>query len=313
MLDPKAFSVHHEVVRNDVELAFVREGSGGLALLLLHGWPESMRIWWRNIEPLAAAGFEVIVPDLRGFGLSSGAGDGFYDIASHSRDLHALLRRLGHEHCIVSGADWGGAIAQDFSHRFPGVALRQVLFNTLVPVLPQKWDEAGVGGNQLEEVGRASEHMARHGNHADELTAELDSEEKRRLYVRGFYLERKWAAPDNFDEQSADFMAEAFSDAATFRTSLGLYEAAMHEEKRSEAPLVEQPNTIPTLAMLGEADRLSGDHWTARMELGCTDIMGPFVVERAGHFLQWERAQLFNQAVRFFCQDLITHHQNHRA
>ena len=34
--------------------------------MLLHGWPETKRIWWRNIEPLAEAGFEVIVPDLRG-------------------------------------------------------------------------------------------------------------------------------------------------------------------------------------------------------------------------------------------------------
>ena len=43
-------------------------GQGGVPLLLVHGWPETKRIWWRVIEPLAAAGFEVIVPDLRGFG-----------------------------------------------------------------------------------------------------------------------------------------------------------------------------------------------------------------------------------------------------
>jgi pimeloyl-ACP methyl ester carboxylesterase len=43
----------------------------------VHGWPETRRIWWRNIAPLAAAGFEVIVPDLRGFGDSSLAPDGF--------------------------------------------------------------------------------------------------------------------------------------------------------------------------------------------------------------------------------------------
>ena len=36
--------------------AYVREGAGGVPLLLVHGWPESKRIWWRVIEPLAAAG-----------------------------------------------------------------------------------------------------------------------------------------------------------------------------------------------------------------------------------------------------------------
>ncbi len=40
-----------------VDLAYVHEGAGGFPLVLLHGWPETKRIWWRNIEPLAAAGF----------------------------------------------------------------------------------------------------------------------------------------------------------------------------------------------------------------------------------------------------------------
>ena len=75
------FAVERATVRDGVDIAYVREGAGGYPLLLLHGWPETKRIWWRNIEPLAAAGFEVIVPDLRGFGDSGLAPDGFYDPA----------------------------------------------------------------------------------------------------------------------------------------------------------------------------------------------------------------------------------------
>jgi alpha-beta hydrolase superfamily lysophospholipase len=41
-----------------------------------------MRIWWRVVAPLANAGFEVIVPDLRGFGRSGLAPDGAYDLAT---------------------------------------------------------------------------------------------------------------------------------------------------------------------------------------------------------------------------------------
>ena len=59
--------MHATTVRGFTQ-AFVHEGKGGVPLLLVHGWPETRRIWWRNIEPLAAAGFEVIAPDLRGFG-----------------------------------------------------------------------------------------------------------------------------------------------------------------------------------------------------------------------------------------------------
>ena len=75
-----------------MELAYTRAGEGGFPLLLLHGWPETRRIWERNIAPLAAAGFEVIAPDLRGFGDSGLAPDDAYDTATQAEDMRALLR-----------------------------------------------------------------------------------------------------------------------------------------------------------------------------------------------------------------------------
>ena len=67
---PDAFEIHRAEVAPNLELAFVREGIGGYPLLLVHGYPETKRIWWRNIQPLVDAGYEVIVPDLRGHGNS---------------------------------------------------------------------------------------------------------------------------------------------------------------------------------------------------------------------------------------------------
>src|SRR3954453_4057723 len=116
-----AFEIRHAEVRDGLTLAYVRAGEGGHPLLLLHGWPETKRIWWRNIEPLAAAGFEVIVPDLRGFGDSGLAPDGFYDPAANAKDLHALVcDHLGHARCAASGGDLGGVAIQDLGLRFEG-------------------------------------------------------------------------------------------------------------------------------------------------------------------------------------------------
>src|SRR5205085_5491899 len=93
---------------------FVREGVGGVPLLLVHGWPETKRIWWRNVQPLAEAGFEVIVPDLRGFGDSGLAPDGFYDPAVGAADLHRLVHDvLDHDRCAAAGGDFGGVVIQD--------------------------------------------------------------------------------------------------------------------------------------------------------------------------------------------------------
>ncbi len=122
---------------NGVELAFEHAGGGGVPLLLLHGWPETRLIWERNVAALAGVGFEVIAPDLRGFGDSALAPDDRYDVAAHSHDMAALLREeLGHERVVVCGGDVGGVIAQDLSLRHEGLVERLVLFNTIAPVLP---------------------------------------------------------------------------------------------------------------------------------------------------------------------------------
>jgi hypothetical protein len=84
--------------RRGLRQAYVREGMGGVPLLLVHGWPETKRIYWKVIAPLADAGFDVIVPDLRGFG-DSDVATGFHDVPAHSRDLYALV----HDHLGLDG------------------------------------------------------------------------------------------------------------------------------------------------------------------------------------------------------------------
>jgi pimeloyl-ACP methyl ester carboxylesterase len=94
------YTVHRSEVKPGLSLAYIREGVGGYPLLLIHGFPETKRIWYRNIGPLTAAGFEVIAPDLRGFGESDLSADGFYDPAAYAKDLYTLVHDvLGHSRC----------------------------------------------------------------------------------------------------------------------------------------------------------------------------------------------------------------------
>ena len=191
--------VHQARVRDRVDLAYVREGAGGFPLLLLHGWPETKRIWWRNVEPLVAAGFEVIVPDLAGFGDSGLADDDHYDVAAHARDMHALVSEvLGHERCITAGGDLGGLVLYDLSLRFEGFVARQVLFNTVPPILPDEYEAAGIAREIPREVRQAADYFMRQARDADGLAAELDTAEKRRRYVAQMYGPRFWAAPGSF-------------------------------------------------------------------------------------------------------------------
>jgi pimeloyl-ACP methyl ester carboxylesterase len=281
------------------EQAFVREGAGGVPLLLVHGWPETRRIYWRNIGPLAAAGFEVIAPDLRGFGESGLGPDGFHDVPASSRDLHALLRELGHERVVVAAGDFGGPIAQDLSLRFPGFVDRLVLFNCPLPFLAEK-----MKGMRTRPALDAADYFIRQGNDADGLAAELATPEQRRRYVATFYTSRFWAHPGAFGAAAVDFMTEPFADAERLRAGFGAYESVFHARARSEPPrLAEYPTRA--LLLFGSSDHVIYPDFDRMAAAVFPDHVGPFLLRDCGHFVPWEAARAFESAVVSFCGDLL--------
>ena len=281
--------------------AFVHEGAGGVPLLLVHGWPETKRIWWRNIGPLAAAGFEVIAPDLRGFGDSDVGPDGYHDVPSHARDLYGLVHaHLGHERIVVAGGDLGGPVVQDLSLRYPGFVERMVLFNSPLP-----YDRVAMAGLRTRGARESTDYFVRQGRDADGLAAELDTPEKRGRYIATFYGSRFWAHPGTFEDEAVAFMTEPFADGAKLRASFGAYESAFSERARSEPSTMAAPNPTHTLVLFGPSDHVIYPDFDRMAEVVFTDRVGPFLVRDAGHFLQWEAADLFNGAVRAFCRDLL--------
>jgi pimeloyl-ACP methyl ester carboxylesterase len=304
--DPHAFTVRRETVRDGVELAFVHEGVGGFPILLVHGYPETKRIWWRNIAPLAAAGFEVIAPDLRGHGESGLAPDGHYDVAAFSLDLHALVRDvLGHEQCVLVGGDVGGPVVYDLGLRHPGFAPRQCYFNTLPPSLDDAYAEAGIPPDEPQTTRTTADYFRRQANDADGLLAELDTPERRRAYVANMYGHRLWAARGAFTADEIDFMSEPFADADRLRASWGVYEGAFGKRELSEIPMLFEPNPIPTLVLYGAADNVVPETFPERCAVAFTECIGPFTLPGVGHFVQWEAADILNRSLYWFCRDLV--------
>jgi pimeloyl-ACP methyl ester carboxylesterase len=303
--DASRFAIERAEVREGLELAFIREGPGGYPLLLVHGWPETKRIWWRNIAALAQAGFEVIAPDLRGFGDSALAPDGFYDLAAHARDMHALVHDvLGYERCAAAGGDLGGGVVQDLALRFEGFVERQVLFNCILPLLGEAYEAAGVASVPDRELRMAADYFVRQGREADELAGELASATQRRRYIAEFYGHRFWATPGSFTREQVDFMTEPFADSERLRAGWGNYESALGTRALSEPPRFFEVSPVPTLALYGPDDHVLYRQFPEMCEVAFSELIGPFIVRRAGHFLQWERAQLFNRACGYFLRDL---------
>ena len=100
-----------EIDGEGVRLAVQDEGEGP-PVLLIHGFPDSHRLWRHQVAALTAAGKRVIAPDLRGFGESERPPDvAAYAIRHSLVDMLAVLDALEVERAQVVGHDWGAAVA----------------------------------------------------------------------------------------------------------------------------------------------------------------------------------------------------------
>jgi pimeloyl-ACP methyl ester carboxylesterase len=125
---------HHNAIVNGVRLHYVEAGDGPV-VVLLHGFPEFWFSWRHQIPALAAAGYRVLAPDLRGYNESDKpAGVANYHIDLLSGDVAALIRHAGADRASVVGHDWGGAIAWDLALRRPEVIDRLIVLNAPHPV-----------------------------------------------------------------------------------------------------------------------------------------------------------------------------------
>jgi pimeloyl-ACP methyl ester carboxylesterase len=100
-----------EIAGDGVTLTVQDEGEGA-PVLLIHGFPDSHRLWRHQAPALVAAGKRVIVPDLRGFGASEQPADvAAYAVRHSLADMLAVLDALEIQRAQVVGHDWGAAVA----------------------------------------------------------------------------------------------------------------------------------------------------------------------------------------------------------
>jgi pimeloyl-ACP methyl ester carboxylesterase len=301
-VDPNRFAVHHASPRGFAQ-AYVREGMGGVPLLCVHGWPETKRIFWKVIAPLAAEGFEVIVPDLRGFGDSELGPDGFHDVPSHANDLYALVHdELGHDRVVLMGGDLGGPVVQELALRFPDWVDRMVLFNSPLPYL--KDEMAGIVGTR--PAREASDYFIRQGLDPDGLAAELTTAGQRRRYIATFYTSRFWAHPGAFEQPAeVDFHTEPFADAEHLRASFGGYESTFDEAARSEPSVLRRNDVTRTLVLHGTSDHVIYPAFDRMAAAVFPNHVGPFLLRDCGHFVPWEAPHALVSGTVAFCGDLL--------
>ena len=110
---------HHTANINGINMHWVEQGQG-IPVILCHGFPHTWYSWSRQIPKLAAAGFRVIAPDMRGMGGTDAPTDpDEYGLPQINGDLLGLLEYLGEEKAVFAGLDFGAFAAYDLAMMYP--------------------------------------------------------------------------------------------------------------------------------------------------------------------------------------------------
>jgi pimeloyl-ACP methyl ester carboxylesterase len=287
---------HRYVRANGTEFRYVREGEGS-PLFLIHGWPEYWRVWRKNIPALADS-FDVIVPDLAGFGGSENpdvpATQG-YGVEEHVADLTALATELGVEEFGLVSHDLGAYVGQRIARERPELLRGLFFFDCPYPGIGKRWRDP----DHVSEIWYPSFNQQPWA--ADLVGA---TRETCRTYVEHFLTH--WAGdPEAFDEADREAWVDTYSEPGNLQGGFNWYVAAEADRKRlmrEGAPSMD-PIEVPTRILWGELDPVVKSKWADRLGEYFADYRLETVPD-AGHFVHYERPDLANEAIESFFGDL---------
>jgi pimeloyl-ACP methyl ester carboxylesterase len=258
----------------------VRVGGAGPAVILLHGYGETGDMWGPMAAELARD-HTIVVPDLRGMGLSSRPA-GSYDKETQGQDIAGLLDALNIQHADLVTHDIGNMVGYAFAADNPGRVTRFVIMDAPLPGVGP-WDEI--------VRSRALWHFSFQGPDAERLVAGRE-----RIYLDRFWNEFS-ADPKSFREASREHYARLYAQPGAMHAGFNQFAAFDQDAIDNKAFVAAGKLTMPVLAIGGAAS--FGATMALVMRAAATNVT-ECVIPNAGHWLMEEQPAATITAVRGF-------------
>ena len=264
---------------NGVKLHYLTAGKGP-AVILLHGYTQSSRMW-RPLIPLLAGRFTVIAPDLPGIGDSVIPKDGL-DMKTAAIRIHGLAKSLGVDKARVVGHDIGLLVAYAYAAQFPAETEKLAVMDAFLP---------GVAGWEAVYNDPSIWHFRFNGP-----TPEALVRGRERMYFEFFWND--FAADKNRSIPEADRAAYAAAYSRPGRMRAGwAYFVSFTQAARDFEELSKTKLTMPVLAIGGE--KANGQVLGEQMKLVATNAT-MIVLKNTGHWVLEENPKETTEALLNF-------------
>jgi pimeloyl-ACP methyl ester carboxylesterase len=275
-------AAHHTAQVNGTRLHYVTAGEGP-PVMLLHGWPQT---WyeWRHVIDLLSDEYQVVAPDLRGFGYSAKPAAG-YDADTMAADLAALADHLGLRDVTVLGHDWGAVFGYVYAAKTPSQVRALGIVEMALP---------GVGVMEQAMAPQPQGNFLWHmGFQSVPDLPELLIAGKERPYLRWFF-EHFAYDPAAITAADLDVYTDAITQVGALRAGLAVYQDFFTTADQVAA-LAKTPLEIPVRAYGGEA--CLGGATLASVQAVAPAAEGG-VIERCGHWAGEERPDVVASIIR---------------
>jgi len=262
-----------------VRLHYLTAGEGP-AVILLHGYAETSRMWKPAMLVLGER-FRVIAPDLPGIGDSAIPASGL-DMTGAAKSIHALVRKLGVEKARMVGHDIGLMVAYAYAAQFPAETEKLVVLDAFLP---------GVEGWEPIYDHPAYWHFRFHGPTPEALVKGRES-----IYFAYFWNDL--AADKNRSLSQADRQAyvTAYARPGRMRAAWAYFES-FSQAAKDFAQMAQTKLTMPVLSLGG--DRSLGEALGQQMKLVATDVT-VVILKDTGHWVMEESPKATMEALGKF-------------
>ncbi|WP_298928989.1 alpha/beta hydrolase [uncultured Ramlibacter sp.] len=257
----------------------VRVGGSGPAVVLLHGFGDTGDMW-APMAAVLARSHTVVVPDLRGMGLSSHPAGG-YDKRTQAADVRAVLTHLKLDQADIVGHDIGTMVAYAYAARYPDKTTRLVVMDAPVPGVPP-WDQI--------VRSPALWHFSFGGPDAERLVAGRE-----RIYLDRFWNEFA-GNPAKIDEATRVHYTQFYARPGAMHSAFAQF-LAIGQDAQDNAKSIANKLTMPVLAIGGA--KSFGANEAAVMRNAASNVT-ELVIPDAGHWLMEEAPQATIDAVQAF-------------